>query len=104
MSSLNIFTINSLYSFIKSNSISDIPIFSFFAVNSSSFPESITSSISSSISSGIFIPLLLKNLIPLNSKVLCDADITTLASAFSFLVKYATAGVGITPNNFTFAP
>ena len=34
----------------------------------------------------------------------CDAEITTLASAFSFLVKYATAGVGITPNNLTFAP
>ena len=61
-------------------------------------------SISSSNSSGIFIPLLLKNLIPLNSKVLCEADITTLASAFSFLVRYAIAGVGMTPTDKTFAP
>ena len=93
-----------MYSLTKSRLYSDIPIFSFFAVNSSSLPESITSSISSSKESGIFVPLLLKNFIPLNSNVLCDADITTLASAFNFLVKYATAGVGNTPNNFTFAP
>ena len=92
------------YSSIKSSLISETPIFSFLAVSSSNFPDSITSSISSSRLSGIFIPLLLKNLIPLNSNVLCEADITTLASAFNFFVKYATAGVGITPSNFTFAP
>ena len=93
-----------MYSLIKSKLYSDVPIFSFLAVNSSNFPDSIISSISSSNESGIFIPLLLKNLIPLNSNVLCEADITTLASAFNFLVKYATAGVGITPNNLTLAP
>ena len=92
------------YSSIKFSQFSYTPILSLTAVNSSIFPDSITSSISSSNESGIFIPLLLKNFIPLNSNVLCDADITTLASAFSFLVRYATAGVGITPNNFTFAP
>ena len=92
------------YSSSKSVLISDTPIFSLTADNSSSLPESITSSISSSISSEIFIPLLLKYLIPLSSNELCEADITTLASACNFLVKYATAGVGITPNNFTFAP
>ena len=43
-------------------------------------------------------------MIPLNSYVLCDAEITTPASAFNFFVKYATAGVGITPNSFTLAP
>ena len=92
------------YSSIKSSQFSYTPILSLTAVSSSILPDSITSSISSSKLSGIFIPLLLKNLIPLNSNVLCEADITTLASAFNFLVKYATAGVGITPNNFTFAP
>ena len=92
------------YSSNKSALYSETPILLLTAVSSSIFPESITSSISSSRLSGIFIPLLLKYFMPLNSNVLCDADITTLASAFSFLVKYATAGVGITPNNFTFAP
>ena len=92
------------YSSIKSVLTSETPIFSLTAVNSLSFPDSITSSISSSKLSGIFIPLLLKYFIPLNSNVLCDAEITTLASAWNFLVKYATPGVGITPNNLTFAP
>ena len=92
------------YSSNKSCLYSDTPILLLTAVNSSILPESITSSISSSRLSGIFIPLLLKYFIPLNSNVLCDAEITTLASACNFLVKYATAGVGITPNNFTFAP
>ena len=92
------------YSSKRSDLTSAIPILSLTAVNSSNLSESIISSISSSISSGIFIPLLLKYFTPLNSYVLCDAEITTLASAFSFLVKYATPGVGITPKLFTFAP
>ena len=92
------------YSSNKSSLFSDTPILSLTAVNASNLPESITSSISSSNVSGIFIPLLLKYLIPLNSKVLCDAEITTLASALYLLVKYATPGVGKTPNNLTFAP
>ena len=37
-------------------------------------------------------------LIPLCSKGLCDAEITMPASACSRTVKYATAGVGITPS------
>ena len=92
------------YSSTKSSAFSAIPILSLQAVSSSNFPESITSSISSSISSGILVPSLLKYFTPLNSKVLWDAEITTLASAFNFFVKYATAGVGKTPNCFTFAP
>ena len=93
-----------MYSYTSSSPDSEIPIFSLTATSSLILSESITSSISSSIESGIFIPLLLKYLTPLNSYVLCDADITTLASAFNFLVKYATAGVGNTPKVLTFAP
>ena len=92
------------YSSNKSSLISDVPILFPYADNSFSFPESKTSSISSSISSGNFIPLFEKYLIPLNSNVLWDAEITTLASAFNFFVKYAIPGVGITPTSFTLAP
>ena len=87
ITSSNCFLKKYTYSSIKSKQYSETPILSLTAVNSSNFPESIISSISSSNVSGIFMPLLLKYLIPLNSYVLCDAEITTLASAFNFLVK-----------------
>ena len=102
--SSNIFLKKKTYSSLKSSLFSHTPILSFIADSSSIFPLSITSSISSSNESGIFIPLLLKYFTPLNSKVLCDAEITTEASALNFLVRYATAGVGITPSVLTFAP
>ena len=67
-------------------------------------PLSITPWISSSNSSGSLYPLLSKNLIPLYSTGLCDAEIITPASAPYFLVKCATAGVGITPKIIASAP
>ena len=54
-------------------------------------------SISSSISSGSLKPVDEKILMPLNSKGLCEAEITIPASAPYFKVRYATAGVGMTP-------
>ena len=36
--------------------------------------------------------------------MLCDAEITTLISAFVSFVRYAIAGVGATPTSSTFAP
>ena len=59
---------------------------------------------SSSNSSESLYPLSLKNLIPLYSTGLCDAEIITPASAPYFLVKYATAGVGTTPSTTASAP
>ena len=45
-----------------------------------------------------------KNLIPLYSAGLCEADTTTPASQLYFLVRYAIAGVGITPAYIALAP
>ena len=43
-------------------------------------------------------------MIPLYSTGLCDAEIITPASAPYSLVKWATAGVGITPSTTASAP
>ncbi len=56
-----------------------------------------TSSISSSSSSGSLKPSRLKNLMPLYSAGLCEAEITTPPSASSSRVSSATAGVGTMP-------
>jgi len=65
---------------------------------------SMTLSISSSRSSCSFMPPGLKNLIPFSSTGLCDAEITTPASAFNFLVIKATPGVVMIPKSITVAP
>ena len=53
--------------------------------------------ISSSTASGSFIPLRLKNLMPLNSGGLCEAEMTMPPSSSFWTVSSATAGVGMTP-------
>ncbi len=67
-------------------------------------PLFINASISSSRASGSLNPFPSKNLIPLNSTGLWEADITTPASTLYFFVRYAIAGVGITPTYTTLAP
>jgi hypothetical protein len=63
-----------------------------------------SSSIRSSIASGSFIPSAEKNLMPLSSGGLWEAEITTPASAARWPVRKATAGVGTTPSRSTSAP
>src|SRR5690625_1706150 len=70
----------------------------------SSSSRSITASISSSCSSDNLKPSEPKNLIPLSSSGLCDAEIIIPTSAFITLVRYATPGVDITPNRITSVP
>ena len=65
---------------------------------------SIKSSISSSMESASLRPCELKNLIPLYSIGLCEADITAPISTLNFLVKYAIAGVGTIPASITSIP
>ena len=61
-------------------------------------------SISSSTASGSLCPVCEKNLMPLSSNGLCEAEITAPALACSLLVKYETAGVGITPKRCASPP
>ena len=61
-------------------------------------------SISSSSASFSLKPLSENILMPLCSNGLCDAEITTPASAWSITVRYATPGVGITPSVVTSQP
>ena len=53
-------------------------------------------SILSSISSGSLKPSAQNSLMPLNSALLCEAEIITPALALYFFTRYATAGVGTT--------
>ncbi len=67
-------------------------------------PERIISSISASSASGSFKPSPEKNLIPLSSKELCDAEMTTPASARRLRVMKAMPGVGRGPTRITSTP
>ena len=66
--------------------------------------SSIAASISSSIASGSFVPAAEKNLIPLSSGGLWDAEITTPLEAPRSVVRNATAGVGSMPASRTSPP
>jgi hypothetical protein len=58
----------------------------------------------SSTASGSLVPSLEKNLMPLSSNGLCDAEITTPACRRNARVRYATAGVGTGPARYTSMP
>ena len=62
------------------------------------------SSIARSTSSDSLLPDAEKNLIPLSSNALCEAEITIPACNLSARVRYATAGVGIGPDRSTSTP
>ena len=53
---------------------------------------------------GQLVPVCEKNLMPLSSNGLCEAEITAPALACSLEVKYETAGVGITPKRCALPP
>jgi len=61
-------------------------------------------SISPSTASASFMPSPEKNLIPLSSKGLCEAEIITPAERRSALVRNATPGVGIGPTRSVSTP
>ena len=61
-------------------------------------------SISSSSSSGSLKPAWLKNLMPLSGNGLCEAEMTTPASARSVRVRKAIPGVGMGPTSSTSTP
>ena len=63
-----------------------------------------SASISSSSSSESFVPSREKNLMPLSSGGLCEAEITTPDDAWSSVVRNAIAGVGSTPARITSPP
>ena len=63
-----------------------------------------SASISSSVSSGSLKPEAPKNLMPLSSAGLCEAEMTTPALAPRSVVMKATAGVGTTPARTALAP
>jgi len=66
--------------------------------------RSSSASIASSTASASFSPCAEKNLMPLSSCGLCEAEITMPASARSERVRNATAGVGIGPSSLTSQP
>ncbi len=70
---------------------------------SSAFSK-INASIFRSVSSGSLKPSRPKNLMPLSSYGLCDAEITAPASARIELVRLAMAGVGSGPISATSTP
>ena len=63
-----------------------------------------SSSIFASKSSGSLKPLAAKNLMPLSWKGLCEAEMTTPASARRLRVRNAMPGVGIGPTSSTSTP
>ena len=66
--------------------------------------ERTSRSISASSSSASLNPVGLKNLMPLSWKALCDAEMTTPASARSVRVRNAMPGVGSGPTRSTSTP
>ena len=82
----------------------DLPTFPPIGLGTPSNPPSITACIWSSKLSDNLYPFPSKNLIPLYSTGLWDAEIITPASALYSLVKWATAGVGTTPKITASAP
>ncbi len=71
---------------------------------SAKVPLSISASISASAWSDSLYPSGPKSLMPLSSKGLCEAEITTPRSARIERVSMATAGVGIGPTRTTSIP
>jgi hypothetical protein len=66
--------------------------------------DSSSASISLSTASGSFIPSPEKNLMPLSSNGLCEAEIMIPAERRSARVRNATAGVGIGPTSSVSTP
>src|SRR3990172_9675320 len=95
---------NSLYLPMASSMRYALPISAAVGRMASISPENITVSIFASISSGSLNPSRPKNLMPLSSYELWDADMTTPASARRLLVRNAIPGVGHGPTKNTSTP
>ncbi len=95
---------NSMYRPTASSIRNALPTLCAVGLMSSISPDAMRFSIRSSISSGSLNPVLEKNLMPLSSYGLWDAEMTTPASALRLRVMSATAGVGIGPTSRTSTP